>query len=68
MRRPHLIIFFLLLGALFFTSENLRAAEATDAVKSTVDQVLATLRSSNSAPGKVPGDTRALEEHRQHGL
>jgi phospholipid transport system substrate-binding protein len=58
MRRPHLLIFFLLLGALFLASENLRAAEATDAVKSTVDQVLATLRSSNSAPGKVRPETR----------
>jgi phospholipid transport system substrate-binding protein len=59
MRRVHSLMFFLLLGALFSPSWNLRAGEATDAVKSAVDQVLTILRSPDVAPGKVGPETRA---------
>jgi phospholipid transport system substrate-binding protein len=57
-RRSHLVVSFLLLAALISPSWNLRAGEATDALKSTVDQVLEIVRSSNSAPGKVRPETR----------
>lgn len=52
------VIFILLLGAVLSPSGNLRAGEATDAVKSTVDQVLTILRSPDVAPGKVRPETR----------
>ncbi len=51
-------MFFLLIGTVLSPSWNLRAGEATDAVKSTVDQVLTTLRSADAAPGKVRAETR----------
>lgn len=58
MRRAHLLVFLVLLAALISPSRNLRAGEATDAIKSTVDQVLEIVGSSNSAPGKVRPETR----------
>jgi phospholipid transport system substrate-binding protein len=58
MRRSYLLFGFVLMSAIILAPSYLRAGEATDAIKSTVDEVLGILRSSNSAPGKVSAETR----------
>jgi phospholipid transport system substrate-binding protein len=57
MRRHSSLPSFLLVAALF-SPGSLHAGEAMDAVKGTVDQVLATLKSSDPAAGKLSPQTR----------
>jgi phospholipid transport system substrate-binding protein len=58
MRRSHLLVAFVLSATVISPSSYLRAGEATDAIKNTIDEVLTLLHSSNSAPGKVQPETR----------
>jgi phospholipid transport system substrate-binding protein len=58
MRRFYCLPLFIVVTVALFSPENSAAGEATDAVKGTADQVLAVLKSSGAAGGKLRPETR----------